>query len=320
MAVPIYNLQSALCNLMSLIECVPNVSEGRRAPIIEAMAEAIRGVSGARVLDVSSDPSHHRSVFTLAGDAAALERATLALFERAVADIDLQHHHGEHPRVGAVDVVPFIPLQEATMSGCVALARSVGRAVAARFGIPVYLYGEAAREPARHRLELIRKGGLERLAERMACPEWAPDFGPSRPHPTAGVSVVGARGLLVAYNVNLATNQLAVAKRIASLVRERDGGLPGVKALGLTLHERGIVQVSMNVTDYERTSLLRVFEAVQAAAAQLGVSVLESEIVGLVPEAALAGIDPADLRLPNFSSGQILEHRLAATANRTSSF
>ena len=298
-----------------LIECVPNVSEGRRAPIIEAMAAAIRQAAGARLLDVSSDPSHHRSVFTLAGDGAAVERAILALFERAVADIDLRAHRGEHPRVGAVDVVPVIPLEGATMAECVRLARKVGAAVAARFSVPIYLYEEAAADPARRRLDAIRRGGLDGLAARMTRPGWAPDFGPSTPHPTAGVSVLGARGPLIAYNINLATNRLDVATRIAAVVRERGGGLPCVKALGLTLHERGIVQVSMNLTDYERTPLPRVFEAVRREAAQHGVSILESEIVGLVPAAALAGIAPADLLLRNVRNSQILETRLADTSD-----
>jgi glutamate formiminotransferase len=201
------------------------------------------------------------------------------------------------------------------MAECVALARTVGAAVAARFGVPVFLYEEAAVDPARRRLETIRQGGLEGLADRMTQPGWAPDFGPSTPHPTAGVSVVGARKPLVAYNINLATDRLDVAKRIASVVRERGGGLPCVKALGLTLHERGLVQVSMNLTDYERTSLSSVFEAVRREAAHDGVSILESEIVGLVPAAALTGVTPAELRLRNFTDAQILEKRLADAFN-----
>ena len=192
----------------------------------------------------------------------------------------------------------------------VALARSVGRTVAERFGLPIYLYEEAATDPARRRLETIRKGGLPGLAARMTQPAWAPDFGPPTPHPTAGVSVIGARRPLIAYNINLATGRVDLARRIASAVRESGGGLPCVKALGLTLHERGVVQVSMNLTNYARTSLADAFHAVKREAARAGVSVLESEIVGLVPAAALEGLSPADLQLRDFSSDQILENRL----------
>ncbi len=303
---------------MPLIECVPNVSEGRRATVVSAMVEAIRHVRGARILDVSSDPSHDRSVFSLAGDEDTLERAVLALVEQAVTGIDLRTHRGEHPRVGAVDVVPFVPLEGTTMAACIDLARRVGAAIAARFGVPVFLYEEAASHPARSHLEDIRRGGLEALAARMTQPGWAPDFGPRTPHVSAGVSVVGARPVLVAYNINLATDQLDVARKIASAVRASGGGLPCVKALGLRLEERGIVQVSMNLTDYRRTPLTRVFDAVSHEATRHGVSILESEIVGLVPAAALAGATPADLRLRDFSDAQILERRLAQTSGADS--
>jgi glutamate formiminotransferase len=297
---------------LPVIESVPNVSEGRRADIIAALATAIAGTRGARLLDVSSDASHHRSVFTLAGESAAVERAILALFERAVADIDLRTHRGEHPRVGAVDVVPFVPLPGATMAACIALARQVGAAVADHFGVPVFLYEEAAVDPARRRLETIRRGGLGGLSARMAQPGWAPDFGPPRPHPTAGVSIIGARLPLIAFNVQLTTSDVELAKRIAGVVRESGGGLPCVKAIGLSLHERSVAQVSMNLTDYRRTSLAEAFAAVKRHAAGAGVAILDSEIIGLVPAAAMNGIDPADLQLRNFTTNQILENRLAA--------
>src|SRR5580765_7489118 len=207
-----------------LIESIPNVSEGRRPEIIAAMAAAIGAVRGVRLLDYSSDPSHNRSVLTLAGDAQGVERAVLALFERAVADIDLRTHQGEHPRLGAVDVVPFVPIEGVTMAECVALARKVGAAVAERFQLPVYLYEEASTNPSRKNLEDIRRGEFEGLAAKMATAGWTPDFGPAAPHVSAGAAVIGARMPLIAYNINLATDRLDVAKKIAAAIRHSSGG------------------------------------------------------------------------------------------------
>src|SRR4051812_19753527 len=232
-----------------VIECVPNVSDGRRPEIIEAMAAAIRAQPGVRLLDHSSDASHNRSVFTLAGDADGVERAVLALFERAVADIDLRRHTGEHPRLGAVDVVPFVPIEGATMADCVALARKVAAEVAQRHNLPIFLYEEAATVPARRNLEDIRRGEFEGLAAKLQQPDWRPDFGPATPNPSAGASIIGARMPLIAYNINLATNRLDVAKKIANAVRHSTGGLRYVKAMGIELSDRGIVQVSMNLTN-----------------------------------------------------------------------
>jgi glutamate formiminotransferase len=298
---------------MSLIECVPNVSEGRRADVVAAMAEAIRQVSGVRLLDHSSDASHNRSVFTIVGDAAGLEAAVTALFERAIADIDLRSHRGEHPRMGAVDVVPFIPIEGATMADCVALARKVGAALAGRFSVPVYLYEEASANPARRNLEDIRRGEFEGLAAKMASEGWTPDFGGPGPHPTAGAAVIGARMPLIAYNINLATDRLDVAKSIAAAIRFSSGGFRYVKAMGIALQDRGIVQVSMNLTNYEKTPIFRVFEAVRREAARYGVDVLESEIVGLVPSAALTGAAEYYLRLAGFTRDLVLENRLRST-------
>ncbi len=293
-----------------LIECVPNVSEGRRPEIIAAMADAVRHVAGARLLDVSSDPSHNRSVFTLAGDASAVEGAVLALAERAVADIDLRTQRGEHPRLGAVDVVPFIPIEGVTMADCVELAKTVGAAIAARHGVPIYLYEEASSNPARKNLEDIRRGEFEGLGAKMATPGWAPDFGPALPHPSAGATVVGARMPLIAYNINLATDRLDVAKKIAAAIRHSSGGYRFVKAMGVALEDRGLVQVSMNLTNFEKTPIFRVFETVKREAERHGVAVLESEIVGLVPSAALTGAAEFYLQLGRFSPDQILETRL----------
>jgi len=296
-----------------LIECIPNVSEGRRPEIISAMASAISAVPGVRLLDHSSDPSHNRSVFTLVGDADGVERAILALFERAVADIDLRGHSGEHPRLGAVDVVPFVPIEGVTMAGCVALAKKVGAEVAARFKIPVYLYEEASTNPARKNLEDIRRGEFEGLTAKMSAPEWAPDFGPSAPHQSAGAAVIGARMPLIAYNINLATDRLDVARKIAAAIRQSSGGYRFVKAMGITLEDRGIVQVSMNLTNFEKTPIFRVFETVKREAARYGVTVLESEIVGLVPSAALHAAAEFYLQIGGFKADQVLENRLRDT-------
>jgi glutamate formiminotransferase len=295
---------------MPLIESIPNVSEGRRADVIASLADAIRRTPGVTLLDHSADPSHNRSVFTLAGGADGIKRATLALIERAVATIDLRTHRGEHPRLGAVDVVPFVPIDGVTMEECVALARDVGAAVADQFGIPVYLYEEASTNPARRNLEDIRRGEFEGLAVKMRSSGWAPDFGPITPHPSAGAIVIGARMPLIAYNINLNTNRLDVAKKIAAAIRHSSGGLRYVKAAGFMLEDRGIAQVSMNLTNYEKTPIFRVFEIVRREAARYGVQVLESEIVGLVPAAALVSAAEFYLQLERFSAGQVLENKL----------
>ncbi len=294
---------------MALIECVPNVSEGRRPEVVEALLAAVRSVSGVSVLDASSDPAHNRSVLTLAGDAAPLKAAVLALVGAAVEHIDLRTHTGEHPRLGAVDVLPFVPI-DGTMAECVALAKATAADVAARFEIPVFLYEEAASSPARRNLEDIRRGEFEGLAAKMSSPGWAPDTGPSQPHPTAGAIVIGARMPLIAFNINLATDRLDVAKKIASAIRHSSGGFRFVKAMGIALDDRGIVQVSINLTNYEKTPMHRVFDAVHREAARYGVVVLESEIIGLTPQAALVSAAEHYLQLARFSASQILEHRL----------
>lgn len=301
---------------MPVIECIPNVSEGRRPEIVAKMADAIRAVPGVRLLDFSSDSSHNRSVFTLAGDASAVEQAVLALFERAVADIDLRTHRGEHPRLGAVDVVPFVPIDGVTMADCVELARRVGATVAQRFQVPVYLYEEASNNPLRKNLEDIRRGEFEGLTAKMASDGWSPDFGPARPHPTAGASVIGARMALIAYNINLATDRIEVAKKIAAAIRHSSGGYRYVKAAGFKLEDRGIVQVSMNLTNYEKTPIFRVFETVKREAARHGVSILESEIVGLIPSAALHAAAEYYLQIEGFTLDQVLENKLRAANSR----
>jgi glutamate formiminotransferase len=296
--------------MTQIIECIPNVSEGRRADVVEAVAAAIRGVAGARLLDYSSDASHNRSVFTLAGDAAALKAAVLAMYEQALPAIDLRAHTGEHPRLGAIDVVPFVPIEGATMADCVALARDVAREVASRFGVPVYLYEDASSNPARKNLEDIRRGEFEGLGAKMASPGWAPDYGPAAPHASAGASVIGARMPLIAFNINLDTDRLDVAKKIAAAIRHSSGGFRFVKAAGFELKDRGIVQVSMNLTNYEKTPIFRVFETVKREAERYGVPILESEIVGLVPAAALNAVAEYYLQVAGFTADQILENKL----------
>jgi glutamate formiminotransferase / 5-formyltetrahydrofolate cyclo-ligase len=297
------------------IESVPNVSEGRRMSVVDSLARAVRTTAGVTLLDYSADAEHHRSVFTLAGDAGAVQAAILSLFEAAIGAIDLRQHRGEHPRIGAVDVIPFIPLHGATMDECVALAMNTAAIVGERFGVPVFLYEAAARTPLRRNLEDIRRGGFEGLAEKMRQPEWSPDFGPSTPHLTAGATVIGARMPLVAYNINLATDRIDVARRIAATIRQRGGGLAGVKALGLALIDRGIVQVSMNLTDYTQTSMPAAFDAVTRLAAEHGVDVLESELIGLAPADAFAGRSPASLKLANFTEARVLENAIQTASS-----
>jgi len=295
---------------MPIIESIPNVSEGTRPEVVERLVAAVRSVAGVRLLDHSSDASHNRSVLTLVGDAASLKAATLALFAAAVEHIDLRRHTGEHPRLGAVDVVPFVPIEGVTMADCVALARDVGAAVAERFGVPVYLYEEASANPARRNLEDIRRGEFEGLAAKMSAPGWSPDFGPATPHVSAGASVIGARMPLIAYNINLNTDRVDVAKKIAAAIRHSSGGLRFVKAMGLKLEERNLAQVSMNLTNYEKTPIYRVFEMVKREAERYGVSILESEVVGLVPSAALVSTAEYYLQLERFDGNQVLENKL----------
>ena len=295
---------------MPIIESIPNVSEGRRADVIERLAASIRRVPGARLLDQSSDTSHNRSVFTLAGDATALEAAIIALFESAVDAIDLRQHRGEHPRLGAVDVVPFVPIEGVTMADCVALAKRVGAAVAERFHVPVFLYEEASTTPLRKNLEDIRRGEFEGLAAKLSSPDWTPDFGAATPHPSAGATVIGARLPLIAYNINLNTDRLDVARRIAGAIRHSSGGLRYVKAMGVMLEDRRIAQVSINLTNFQKTPIHRVFDLVAREAARYGVSILESEVIGLIPNAALVAAAEHYLQLERFGPAQILENKL----------
>ncbi len=297
--------------MAEIVECVPNFSEGRRKEVVDAIAAAISRVRGVRLLDQEMDANHNRCVLTFVGDRTAVAEAAFAGARKAVELIDMNAHHGEHPRIGALDVLPFVPVSGVTMDDCVELARSVGRRIADQLGVPVYLYEAAATRPDRVALPDIRRGEYEGLkAEIETKPDRRPDFGPPRLHPTAGASVVGARPLLIAWNVDLATQDVRVAKRIAKAIRESDGGLPAVRAKGFELADRGLVQVSMNLIDYHKTSLLRVYEEIQRLAAAEGVAIAESEIIGLVPLDPLLEAATAHFKLANFHRSQVLETRI----------
>jgi glutamate formiminotransferase len=314
-------LPGAAARTARLVECVPNVSEGRRPEVVEEIVAAFAGADpGVLVLDRSSDADHDRSVLTLAGPGPALVEAAVAGAAACARLIDLNRQRGVHPRMGALDVLPFVPLGGATtLRGgpdpdldCAALAERAGRRIAAEVGVPVYLYGAAARRPERAALPAVRGRGFEAL--RAALPAGdpgPPDLGGPGLHPTAGATAVGAREPLVAYNVDLAGADLDLARRIAAAVRERDGGLPAVRAMGVALERRGLVQVSMNLLDHKVTPPAVAFAAVAELAERAGARVVASEIVGLVPAAALAGVDPADLLLPPDTPDRFLETRLA---------
>lgn len=295
---------------MHRLECVPNVSEGRRPEVIARLAAAAASAPGVRLLDVSSDPDHNRTVLTLAGDPEGLQSSLLSLYEVALADVDLTRHAGVHPRVGAVDVTPFVPLGDTPMEVAIAAAERLGAAVAERFALPVYLYEKAARAAERRALAAIRRGQFEGFPEKISDPAWHPDFGPARVHPTAGVTVIGARFFLIAFNAVLDTPDVAIARAVARKVRESSGGLPAVRALGLLLPSRGRVQVSMNLVDYRQTSVLRALDAVRREAGQLGARVTETELIGLIPEEAVLGVMRDALQLPDLPAGRVLERKL----------
>lgn len=295
---------------MTLIECIPNFSEGRRQDVIDRIAAAIGGVPGVELLDRQSDVAHNRCVLTFVGEPEAAAEAAFRGIAAAADLIDLTRHEGAHPRFGAADVVPFVPLRAEEMPVCVAVARSLAPRVAGELGIPVYLYEEAALVPEHRDLADVRRGGFEELREAIARdPARRPDHGEPRVHPTAGAVAIGARRPLIAFNVNLDSDDVGLARRIAREIRERDGGLPRVKAIGLAL-EDGTAQVSMNLTDYTVTSMEEVLAAVAERAAAAGVGVRESEVVGLVPEDALVRLARAVLRAPGFGRGQVLEARV----------
>lgn len=297
-----------------IVECVPNFSEGRNPSTVQALIASVTSVPDVWLLDYTMDPDHHRSVLTFAGSPEAVGEAALRAIRTATRLIDLRHHVGEHPRVGATDVVPLVPVQGIMMEECVQLARRIGQEAGTELSIPVFLYEAAATHPDRVRLEAIRQGELPGLASRIASdPSWAPDFGPSRLHETAGAIVVGARRPLIAFNVNLKTTDLAIAQAIAKTIRHSSGGWPCLKAIGVRLASRGLVQVSMNLTDYHVTPLHVAFQAVKMEAAKHEVDIAGSEIIGLVPQDALDQVGAASLQLERFDPGQILDTKIRAT-------
>lgn len=296
-----------------LIECVPNFSEGRDSARIDALAAAMSGVPGAWVLDRHSDSDHNRTVITLAGELEAVAEAALRGVGAASELIDLNRHQGAHPRIGATDVLPFVPIEGVTIKDCVALAHRVGHQIWERYQIPVYFYEAAALQPERTALEQVRRGRFEGLRRDAPLdPSRAPDIGGPSLHPASGAIAVGARKFLIAYNINLDTRDVAIAAKIARAIRSSGGGLPAIKALGIALASRGITQVSMNLTDFEQTSLQQVYDAVRREGQQNGCVIVGSEIVGLVPQKALDRRADYFRALDNFSPTQILEDRLAA--------
>ncbi len=294
-----------------LVESVPNISEGRDQAVIAKLITGIEAVPSVALLDVHVDPDHHRSVFTMVGEPEAMGTVLFGLVQQAQERIDIRQHQGAHPRIGAVDVVPWIPFQGVTMEDCVTYAKNFGTRVGQELGIPVFLYEQARRVSLRAKLETIRRGGLPALQTRMKTdPEWQPDFGPPTMHPTAGAIAVGARFFLIAFNVVLKSHDLAMARQIAKAIRTSSGGLPSVKAMGVPLPSRQFVQVSMNLMDYRETSLRMAYEAVKREANRDGVDILESEIVGLVPQSAWDEKLSHDLKLRPMKSDPVIEYRL----------
>lgn len=295
---------------MSIVQCVPNFSEGLNEEIISKIIEAIKAVEGVKLLDYSSDKDHNRTVVTFVGTKESVVEGAFQGVKMASELIDMTKHKGEHPRMGATDVVPFIPIKGVTMDDCVELANQLGRRVGEELNIPVYLYENAASASHMTNLAKVRKGEYEGMQEKMQDPKWKPDYGPSELNLKSGATAIGARMPLVAFNVNLNTSNLEVANKIAKNIRLAGGGLHSVKAMGVELKERGIVQVSMNMVDYKKTPLYRAMELIKIEANRFGVSVVGSEIIGLVPMEALIETVDYYLAIEGFKNDQILENRL----------
>src|SRR5690242_9450505 len=294
-----------------LVECVPNFSEGRRPEVVDAIVNAITSVSGVYLLAHEMDADHNRAVVTIVGSPESIGEAAVRGAGTAIKHIDLTKHQGEHPRMGAVDVIPFIPIRGVNMDQCLAIAKETAREIAERFQVPIYLYERAATRPDRTNLENVRRGQFEGLRNEIGTnPDRKPDYGPARIHPTAGATAVGVRKFLIAYNINLSTNDVGIAKFIAKRVRYSSGGFRNVKAMGVLLAERNLAQVSMNLTDFEQTPIKLAFETVRREAERYGVQIVGSEIVGLVPQKALDQAAEYYLRLEKFRPDMILENRL----------
>lgn len=297
--------------MSQLIQCVPNFSEGRDEKVIEGLLDVAQSVEGVTLIDASSDASHHRTVVTLIGNPVGIEEVAVRLMRYAVEQIDLTAHQGEHPRMGAMDVCPLIPLKGITTEECVEVAKRIGERASEGLALPIFLYEAAASVPERRNLARIRKGEFEGMTQKLQQPEWQPDYGPSVPHPTAGVTAVGVRQPLVAFNVNLNTADLSIAQEIARTVRGSSGGFKHCKAIGVMLEDQQIAQVSMNMTDTQQLPLYRVFECIKLEAKRYGVSVLSSEIIGLTPGQALADSAAYYLQLNTFDyQQQVIENHL----------
>lgn len=299
-----------MSGMKQLIQCIPNFSEGRNLEKIETIVNSFRGKQGVKLLAYQSDSDHNRTVVTVVGEPDPLKTALMEALGSAIDGIDMRMHKGQHPRMGAVDVIPFIPVKKISMKEAVDISRKVAEEISEKYNLPVFLYEESAGRPERRNLSDIRKGQFEAMADKIKQPEWRPDFGPAKIHPTAGVTAVGARMPLVAFNVNLHTDRLAIANDIAKKVRHSSGGLRYCKAMGVALKEKNMVQVSMNMTDYTKTALYRSFELIKTEAARYGVTVAGSEIVGLVPMEALIDTAVYYLGMENFSMEQVLETRI----------
>ncbi len=298
--------------MSKLVECVPNFSEGRRPEVIEAIADEVRNVPNVRLLDVKADASHNRVVVTFVGEPQAVKQAAFNACKKAAELIDMEKQQGEHPRIGATDVIPFIPVKNMSMEECVQLADELAQEIAAKLDIPVYLYEEAAKIPTRKALPDIRKGQYEGLKTEITKPERLPDYGPARMHPSAGATVIGARQFLIAYNINLDTSDVRIAKKIANCIREAKGGFKYVRAMGVSVEidGRDVAQVTINMINFNGTPLFRVFETVKSEAARYGVNVIGSEIIGLTPMQALLDVAEFYLRLDGFDRKQVLEDNL----------
>jgi len=296
--------------MAEIIECIPNISEGTRLDVVEKVANRVRAVPGVRLLNVAPDAAQNRTVFTMVGDRNSLPAAIEAFFDETLKHVDLTKHKGEHPRMGAVDVVPFVPIVGATNDDCVALSRVVGEMIASKFNIPVYLYEDSAATPQRRNLADVRKGQFEGFFEKIKDPAWKPDFGPAAVHPSAGCVAVGARPFLIAFNVNLGTDKLRVAENIANAVRHIGGGLRFVKARGFATDDPNVMQVSMNLTNYEKTPVFRVVEMVRREAARYGVNVVGTELVGMTPLQAMLDCAAWYLQLAGFERSQVLEAQI----------
>lgn len=290
-----------------LIECVPNFSEGRNPDVIEAIVAPFRKTDGCVLLDYRADKDHNRLVVSLVGSPEPIQDALIQAAQVAITHIDMEKHEGGHPRIGAVDVIPFVPLQNIDISACAKMAHEFGQQFNAETGVPVYFYEAAAMTPERKRLETIRRGQYEALKTEIADPDRHPDIGKPKLHPTAGATVIGARKFLIAFNVNLSTDDVTIARKIAATVRSSSGGLGHVKGIGLALEARGLTQVSMNIVDYEKNALFRVVEMIRAEARRWGVSIIETEVYGMVPAMALLDSAAHYLQIVDFDPKQVVE-------------